>query len=232
MWSYIIDGALILILLICTIVGIVKGFFDSLLSLIGTGLALVISVFTAKYISNFINKIFNFEDMILKTLDKSNEGAIKFFGGKFSLDNVEAAKFCVWICSVVIMFILIKLAIFILAKIFASVTKTSPTISGINRVLGMVFGIAKGGVIVISALALCSVIAQVPVIGTPVYEKINETAITSSIYKFVDEFVEDNFTEDKVKDIIDRIISDNTSSDNTSGSNTNDSNSDNKITAN
>lgn len=218
MWSYIIDGLLILILIICTIVGIVKGLFDSLLGLISTGLALVISVFTAKYVANFINKIFNFEALILKELDgvkaaegSASEGVISIFGTP--LKNADVAKFCVWICSVVIVFLIIKLVIYILAKVFETVTKSNPTITGINRVLGMVFGICKGAVVVVALLALCSVISQVPVLGQTVYSKIEDTKITKSIFKYVDEFVEKNLTEDKIKDIVDKIVSEASSAD-------------------
>lgn len=213
MWNYIIDGLLILIIVVCAIIGIVKGLFDSILSLVGTGLALAISIFTAKYLANFINKIFNFEDLILQKLDGGEEGAIEFFNGKFKFDNVEIAKFVVWIISLVIMFIVIKLAIYILSKIFESITKNSPALSGINRVLGMVFGVVRGGVVVLSLLAVCSLLSQVPTIGTPIYDKIANTKITSGIFKWVDEFVENNITEDTVRDIVDRIISDNTPSD-------------------
>lgn len=209
MWSYIIDGLLILIVVICAIVGIVKGLFDSVLSLVGTGLALVISVFTAKYVSNLVNKIFNFEDFVLTKLDASNDGSVKFFGGKFSLSNVEVAKFCVWICSVVIMFLIIKLAIYILSKIFEKVTNSSPTISGINRVLGMVFGLVQGAVVVVALLALSSMLVQVPTIGTPMYNAIQSTAITKGIYNYVDEFVEKNLTKEKVQSLIEKIISNN-----------------------
>ena len=43
----------------------------------------------------------------------------------------------------------IKLALFILAKIFESVTKNSPAVSGINRVLGMLFGIIPAVVLLL-----------------------------------------------------------------------------------
>lgn len=217
LWNYIIDGLLILIILASMIIGIVKGLFDSILSLVGTGLALVIAIFTAKHLANFINKIFNFEDIILQKLDGGEGGAIEFFNGKFKFDNVEIAKFVVWIISLVIIFIVIKLAIFILSKIFESITKNSPALSGINRVLGMVFGMVKGGVIVIAMLAVCSLLSQVPTIGTPIYEKIANTKITSGVFKWVDEFIENNVTEDTVRDIVDRIISDNKPSDNAGG---------------
>ena len=221
MWSYIIDGLLILILVICTIVGIVKGLFDSLLSLIGTGLALVISVFVGKYVANFINKIFDFEELILKKLDgASEEGVISIFGTP--LQNSDVAKFCVWICSVVIVFLIIKLVIYILAKIFESVTKSSPTLSGINRVLGMVFGLCKGAVIVVALLALCSLLSQVPIIGTPIYNNITKTKITNGVFKFVDDFVEKNLTEDKIKDIVEKIVSETSSADNSNKEDTKD----------
>lgn len=218
MWSYIVDGIVILILLFCIGVGIGKGLFDSLLSLISTGIALVVSIFCAKYAANIINKIFNFEGFILEKLDGSNEGYVTFFGDKFSVTNVEAAKFCVWIFSLVIVFLIIKLAVSILSKLFEAVTKSSPTISGINRLLGMLFGAVKGGVVVLALFALCSLLAQVPIIGEPVYNAVSNAKLSGGIFKFVDEFVEKNIDEDTVKDIVDRIITENSTedSDNTS----------------
>ncbi len=205
MWSYIIDGVLILIVLICTIIGIVKGFFDSLLSLLGTGIAFAIAVFTAKYVSGWINNIINIEKFVLDKLDANNTGSVTIFGAEYS--NSEVAKFCTWIVTVILLFLIIKLAIFILAKIFESVTKNSPTISGINRVFGMLFGLAKGSLYVIVALVLCSALSGVPVIGTTITDKIAETKVTSFVYKYVDDFVEKQLTKEKIDEIIDKITS-------------------------
>lgn len=209
MWNIIIDALFVLIILVCIGVGIGRGFIDSVLGLVSTGVALLVSIFTAKYLANFINKIFNFEDMILRGLDKANDGNVTFFGGKVSLSNVEVAKFVVWIISLVMIFLLIKLVVFILAKIFEKVTKKSPTISGINRVLGMIFGALRGGVIVVIILALCSLLSQVPIIGQPIYDTVSKPTITGAVFKYVDEFVEDKFDQKKVEDIISRIVSDN-----------------------
>ena len=206
MWTYIIDGALILILVVSIIIGIAKGFFDSLLSLIGTGIALVASVFCAKYLTNFVNQLFGLEGWILGKLNESSE-SIKFFGGKFTLENAEVAKFVVWVVTVVALFLIIKLAIFILAKIFESVTKTSPTVSGINRILGMIFGAVKGAVTAACILAVCCMLGQVPFIGSSINDQIAQTKLTSWAYKYVDDFVENNLTEENVKDIVDRIVS-------------------------
>lgn len=209
MWTYIIDGALILILLISTIVGIIKGFFDSLLSLLGTGVSFAIAVFTAKYVSGTLNKIVGIEKFVLDKLDASNEGTVEFFGTR---SNADVAKFCTWIITVIVMFLIIKLAIFILAKIFESVTKNSPTLSGLNRVFGMLFGLARGAVWVVVLLGLCSAVSKVPVIGPAITDKIATTKITSWTYKYVDDFVETKLTQEKVNEIISKIAGTNTNS--------------------
>lgn len=208
MWSYVIDGILIVLLVVSIIVGIAKGLVDSILSLVSTGIALLGAAFLSKHVANFVNKIFNFEDFVLKHLDGAEEGSMKIFG-VIELNNVEVAKFAAWIATAVIVFILIKLVIYILAKMFESVIKNSPTVSGINRVLGMIFGALKGGVMVIVGLALCTLVCQLPFIGTPTYNAIQNTIITKPIYNFVEDFVENNLTQDKIEDIIDKIISDN-----------------------
>lgn len=208
MWSYIIDGILILLVVISVIVGISKGLLDSILSLVGTGLALLASVFLSKHVANLVNKIFNFEDFVLKHLDGAETGSMKIFG-VIELSNVEVAKFAVWIASVVIVFILIKLAIHILSKMFEAVVNSSPTVSGINRVLGMVFGLIKGGVMALVGLALCTLICQLPLIGNPVYNAIQDTKLTKGIYNVVEDFVETKLTKENIQEIIDKIVSDN-----------------------
>lgn len=203
MWTLIIDGILIAIILISAIIGIVKGFFDSILGLISTALSAVAGVFLAKYISGFINSIFGLEDKILNSLDGGAEGKFKIFGAEFQ--NPDIAKFAVWLISVVAIFLLVKLVLFILSKIFEKVTQNKPVISGINRTLGLIFGICKGGVICILALALCSAASQLPFIGGTISDKIADTKITSFAYKYVDEFVETQLTQENINDLISKM---------------------------
>lgn len=202
MWPYIIDGVLILILVVSMIVGIVKGFFDSILSLLGTGLSFVIAIFTAKHVSSFLNNLLGIENFVLTKLDGTTEGTVEFFGTR---TNAEVAKFCTWIVTVIVLFLIIKLAIYILAKIFESVTKNSPTLSGLNRLFGMLFGIAKGGAYVAVILGLCSAVSQVPVIGSSITDKIGETKVTSYVYKYVDNFVDTQLTQEKIDSIISKL---------------------------
>ncbi len=51
-WALIIDLALVFIIVICAIVGLVRGFFKSLLSFFGTIVSLIISILLAKTIAN------------------------------------------------------------------------------------------------------------------------------------------------------------------------------------
>lgn len=204
MWGTIIDVVIIGIIIICAIIGIAKGLIDSVLGLVSTGLALVGAVYLSKFASNWVNKIFNLESVILEKLGGA-EGSIEIFSGKFSLSNVEVAKFCIWLITVIAIFLLIKLVIFILSKLFDSVIKASPTITGINRLLGMVFGVVKGSVIVLAGLAICHMLGQVPVIGTAVSEKIDETKIASWTSKYVESFVEEKLTKENIQDFIQKI---------------------------
>ncbi len=216
MWKYIIDGILIAIIVIFALIGVAKGFFDGLLGLLGTGISLIGSVFLAKYVANFFNKIFNFEGSLLAEINKAKpEGSVSFFGGAFSFSNEKVAKFAVWLITVIILFLVFKLAIFILAKIFENVTKSSPTISGMNRLFGMVFGILQGGAVVVVLLALTCLASQIPVIGTTITDKIGETTITKWSYNYVEDFCEKNLTQEKVNDIVSRIASQTNSEDST-----------------
>lgn len=203
MWSLIIDGIVIGIIVICAIIGIVKGFVDSLLGLIGTGLAVLAGVFSAKYVSSWINNLFGLEDKILNSLDGGSEGAFKIFGAEFS--NPEVARFAVWLIAVVAVFLLVKLVVLILSKMFEKVTQNKPVISGINRVLGLVFGLVKGGAMVLIALALCSAVSQLPIIGATISDKIAETKVTNFAYKYVDEFVENQLTEESINKLISQM---------------------------
>ena len=205
MWGFIIDGVLIAIIVVSLIIGICKGLIDSVLGLLGTAIAVVAGVFGAKFLSNFVNRIFNLETFVLGKLEGGAEGTAKFFGGEFS--NVDIAKFCVWVLTVVIIFLIVKLAIFILAKIFESVVANSPRLTGINRVLGMLFGTVKGLIVALGIVAIGSLVSEVPGIGKLVTDKIAETKVTSFAYKYVDEFVDENGTSEKVQEIVDKIVS-------------------------
>jgi len=205
MWGTIIDVVFIGIVVVCAFIGIVKGLIDSILGLVSTGLALVGAVFLAKYVGNWVNKIFDLENVILGKLDGGASGSVHLFNDKINLSNVEVAKFAVWLITVVALFLLIKLIVFVIARIFENVTKVSPTISGVNRVLGMVFGAVKGAVIALCALAVCIMLGEIPVVGATINQKISETKVTSFCGRYVESFVENNLTKENIQGFIQKI---------------------------
>ena len=75
----------------------------------------------------------------------------------------------------------------------------------LNRILGCVFGLLKGVAFSLSLIALFSVIAEVPVIGTTIKDGIANTKVTSIVYETVDNFVDNQLTTEKVNDIISKI---------------------------
>ena len=201
MWGTIIDVVFIAIIVVSAIIGIVKGFFDSILGLIGTTVAGIAGIFLAKYIAPIVNNIFGLENFLLNKINLPED--FTFFGSAFT--NEELAKFGVWIITVFATFLIIKFAIFILGKIFESVTKNSPAITGINRVLGMLLGVIKGTITAALLLAIASLLGKAGI--APVIEdKIAETKVCSFADKYVDEFMEDYLTKEKVQGLIDRII--------------------------
>ena len=202
MWSYIIDGLVIGIILVCAIIGIFKGLFSSVLGLISTALALVVSVFTAKFVSPILNNIFGLEKLFTDKLASGGD-TLNLFGQNLPVSDV--AKFCVWIITVILIFAIIKLVVFILAKLFEKITQNSPTMNKLNRILGCVFGLLKGVAFSLSLIALFSVIAEVPVIGTTIKDGIANTKVTSIVYETVDNFVDNQLTTEKVNDIISKI---------------------------
>jgi hypothetical protein len=75
----------------------------------------------------------------------------------------------------------------------------------LNRLLGCVFGLPWGVAFSLSLIALFSVVAEVPVIGTTIKDGIANTKVTSLIYETVDNFVDNQLTTEKVNDIVNRI---------------------------
>jgi uncharacterized membrane protein required for colicin V production len=202
MWSYIIDGLVVGIILVCAIIGIFKGLFSSVLGLISTALALVVSAFTAKFVSPILNNIFGLEKLFTDKL-ASGGNTLNLFGQNLPASDV--AKFCVWIITVILIFAIIKLVVFVLAKLFEKITQNSPTMNKLNRILGCVFGFLKGVAFSLSLIALFSVVAEVPVIGTTIKDGIANTKVTSIVYETVDNFVDNQLTTEKVNDIISKI---------------------------
>ena len=196
-----IDIVVIALVVLSAIIGLAKGLFESILSLFGTGLSLGIAIWASKPVANFISGIVNVNEFIVGLLEKygvAEDGVVKILMQNFAVE--QAADFLTIVASVILVFILIKLVIWLLAKLFDSATSNSSALSGLNRLLGLVFGAAKGLVFVGIGLAIASLVGSVA-FTEQINTEIQKNQITSFVYNYVDNWVEDTL-EDQLRKLI------------------------------
>ena len=91
--------------------------------------------------------------------------------------------------GVIVAFILIKIAVVILSKIFDVVTRNR-SISGLDKLLGLVFGLTKGAIII--AVACVGVyIAKMTPFAAGVTAEIAKNPIASYVYDTADNYITD-----------------------------------------
>ena len=112
MWLDIVLGA---ILIISIVIGLWKGFFDSLLGVVSTGLALVVGFTCARPAQSFICKFIDLPtwiDGLLSKVIENPEQIISLFGNdSLALKRIELANFLAIVLSGIIMFIVILVLI-------------------------------------------------------------------------------------------------------------------------
>lgn len=151
MW---LDIVLLVLIVLCALRGLFKGFFDSLLSLFGNLVSVVIAYFLAKYVASFLNSVFKVSDYIVKLLTKWGVSE----GGIIGFSRVKLANTITFVLSILVIWLLLRLAIMLLSKLFSSVTSNSSAISGLNRLFGFIFGAVKGFAFVIIGFGLCAIV--------------------------------------------------------------------------
>lgn len=200
MW---VDIVFFAIIILFAVIGIWKGLFESILSLISTAVCVAVAVYLAKPCASFINNTIKldtpkmFDGLIGKF---TKETSFEYFGMTFT--RGEIAGFLSMIFAGLVVFILLKLAIYLLAKLFDSISQKDSVLSGLNRVLGMLFGIIKGGVIVIVSLAICTVFARF----TKVEDYIKKSTVTNWVYNYVDDFTEKQLKDIDIQQVIQDVI--------------------------
>ena len=75
----VVDIVLVLTLAIYAIIGIKKGFVKSVLSLFSWSVCLLVAILTAKYVTNWINGIFNFTEFFGNKISNSLSSSNEFF---------------------------------------------------------------------------------------------------------------------------------------------------------
>lgn len=197
-----IDIVFIALIVVFALIGLAKGLFESILSIFSSALSIIIAILASKYVASFLNNLVNcnafFAEKMVAWGWVPAEGAT-LFGKVFTPEQL--ANTCTIILSVVAVWLLIKLAIWLLSKLFDNVTASSNAVSGLNRVLGMIFGAAKGFLIGCVALGLVTVISVFVPNNSIVKEIQDKNAMTNFVYKYVSTWVGDNL-EKHIEDIV------------------------------
>ena len=233
----VIDIVIIAVLVLFAVIGMIKGFLNTLLSLFSTVASLAVAILCAKPVAKLLNSVFGIVKNIggkiaagitnitpfadgyeavtdgltgeeLKSYINSHNPGFKeklynlFIEDSVSFNYTETAttveavdqnivsyigERLAGIISIIIatvaVFILLKIAVLLLSKLFDAITKNR-AISGIDRTLGLIFGLAKGALIVCIVLAVAYLVANNTVQGW-----IDNSTVTRWVYKYVTEFI-------------------------------------------
>ena len=195
-----VDIVFIALLVIFAIIGLAKGLFESILGIFSSVLSVAVAILVSKPVTSLINKVVDtnkfFSELLVKWGWIGEEGAT-IFGKTYTVTQIGNA--CTTIVSIVAVWLLIKVAIWLLAKLFDSATTSSSALSGLNRVLGLVFGAAKGFIIACIGLGLAAIlnICGVSSVGT----LMEANTMSNFVYKYVNEWVATTI-EDRIDDVL------------------------------
>ncbi|MGN1221959.1 MAG: CvpA family protein [Christensenellales bacterium] len=237
----VIDIVILCVLVLFGIIGIWKGFLNTIISLFGNLASLAVAILCAKPVSSFLDKIFNIvggiggkiAESLAPTIKPFESGITELTGSGlktylandgltfqerlFNLFIEDSATFttdaevvqyigeriagvAALVIAVVVMFIVIRIAILLLAKLFNALTKNK-AISGLDRAMGLIFGLLKGAILVSLVLGVFYLIAN-----TTVTEWIQNSTITKWVYQYVCEFIDWAVTNFNLPEVITNLF--------------------------
>lgn len=198
-----IDIVFIVLIVLFAIIGLAKGLFDSILSIFSSVLSIIAAILASKYVAAFLNNITHCNDFFAKKIVEwgwVGDNGLEIFGKVFTPGQL--ANTITIILSIIAVWLLIKLAIALLSKLFDNVTSSSNAMSGLNRVLGLVFGAAKGVLIACLGFALVSVVTVfIPNVSEKVKTEMEKNKMSGFFYTYVNEWVGESL-EKRIDDIL------------------------------
>ena len=195
-----VDIVFIGLIVVLAIIGLSKGLFESILGIFSSILSIVIAIMVQKPVTNLINKMVDtnklFSDLLIKW-KWINESGATIFGKTYTVEQI--GNVCTVVVSILAVWLLIKLAILLLSKLFDSATSNNSALSGLNRVLGLIFGAAKGMLIGCVGLGLAAILQICGVAG--VKDVMEQNKFSNYVYGYVGEWVGEQ-VEDRVEDFL------------------------------
>ena len=105
--------------------------------------------------------------------------------------SVKLGGLLTTLCGAVLLFLLIRIAIALLSKLFDKITENR-AVNGLDRVLGFVFGALKGLIFVAVVIAILNILCVVPAVNDFVTTWLDKTSILNDyanwIFGLIDDF--------------------------------------------
>ncbi len=112
-----------------------------------------------------------------------------------SKTGLSAGNLVLMAICMIVAYILIKLVIFLLSKLFGAMKKHSVAINGLDRVLGLVLGLLKGCVIVFAVFVIANLLQSIPAVANFLDTTFNNSCIAKPIYDFINNLVSSYLTK-------------------------------------
>lgn len=217
----ILDIVLICIFVLFALIGLIKGFFSTLVSFLGSVLSFTGAFFLAKPLASLFNSWFGlsttlgnnissqivgmFEDFVLKMTGAeiletkcSATGFLKM-AFQFLINPEEyyskeeivtaignsAGNLILMAICLIVAYLLIKLVLFVLSKIFNKLKRESKAVSLLDRILGLVIGACKAFLIIAVVCVLVNLMQSIPAVSNALDTVMNGSVIGKPIYDFV-----------------------------------------------
>lgn len=104
-----------------------------------------------------------------------------------ALGSKTASVILIAICTI-LCWLLIKLVLFLLAKLFDALKKESKAVNGMDKVLGLILGAVKGFAIISIVFVIANLLQSSPEVASMLDTVFNNSTIAKPVYDFVTTF--------------------------------------------
>ena len=109
--------------------------------------------------------------------------------------STSAGSLILMAICMIVAYLLIKLVIFLLSKLFGAIKKKSAAVNGLDRVLGLILGVAKGMVIVFAVFLVANLLQSIPAVANFLDTTFNNSCVAKPIYDFINNLVSTYLTK-------------------------------------
>ena len=194
---------------------IAKGFLKSLLGLFSTFVTLLLAIWISKPVSALIDNLFGlsaafgslmesgihdafadgipviFQGLVIILMGQEYMQTADTTSAQFAADfSLKLGEIITVVISVIVLYFIIRLVLYLLSRLFDIITQ-SRAISGLDRILGLVLGAAKGVVCLFLVFGIIYIIAiLIPAAGTEIQTYLSENTVSYSFFNWVTDVIE------------------------------------------